>query len=130
MLKYKTKKIIDSNDLDDLIRETYGKPYCFQQQDGGKNRGIEYITVPVINPDYYTNTSLKFEINGNDRGVSFDTWLKTTVKEVNELHPEEYSGQNDLWWERNFYPYVDMIINDLYEKGLVEEGDYAIEIDW
>ena len=63
-------------------------------------------------------------------GVSFDTWLKTTVKEVNELHPEEYSGQNDLWWERNFYPYIDMIINDLYEKGLVEEGDYAIEIDW
>ena len=130
MLKYKTKKIIDSNDLDDLIRETYGKPYCFQQQDGCKNRGIEYITVPVINPDYYTNTSLKFEINGNDMGVSFDTWLKTTVKEVNELHPEEYSGQNDLWWERNFYPYIDMIINDLYEKGLVEEGDYVIEIDW
>ena len=102
MLKYKIKKIINSFDLDDLIRETYGKPYCFQQQDGCKNRGIEYITVPVINPYDFKNDSSSFKINGDEMGVSFDTWLKTTVKEVNKLHPEEYSGQNDLWWGKKF----------------------------
>lgn len=34
MLKFETKKIIDCFDWDELVTETYGKPYCFQQQDG------------------------------------------------------------------------------------------------
>lgn len=130
MLKYETKKVIDSFDLDDLIKETYGKPYCFQQQDGCKGRGSEYIKVPKSNPYDYENDSLPFKINGEEMGVSFKSWLSTTEEEVNTNHPEKYSGQNDLWWERNFYPYIGMITNDLYEKGLIEEGEYMIEIDW
>ena len=127
MLEYRIKKIITSYDLDDLIRETYGKPYCFQQQNGCKNRGTAYITVPVLNPFNYSNDLLDFQINGEKMGVSFKTWLNTTVEEVNELHQENYIH---LWWERNFYPNLDMIVNDLYEKGLIEAGDYLIEIDW
>lgn len=130
MLRYETKKVIDSYSLDKLIRETYGNPYCFQQQDGCKSRGVEYITIPVREPDYYENTSLEFKINGSEMGVSFDTWLTTTVEEVNARHPESYKGQNDLWWERNFYPHIETIMNDLYEKGLIEAGDYMINIDW
>jgi hypothetical protein len=130
MLRYETKKIINSYDLDRLIRETYGKPYMFQQQDGCKSRGVDYITIPVREPDYYENTSLEFEINGDEMGVSFDTWLNTTVEEINELHPESYKGQNDLWWERNFYPHIETIVNDLYERGLIEAGEYMINIDW
>lgn len=130
MLKYQTIKIIDHSDLDKLIIETYGKPYSFQQQNGCKDRGIEDIPVPVKRPYDFENDSLKYKINGDDMGVSFNTWLNTTVEEVNNLHPEEYKGQNDLWWKRNFYPGLDMIINDLYEKGLVEEGYYSIQIDW
>lgn len=124
MLEYRIKKIITSYDLDDLIRETYGKPYCFQQQNGCKNRGTAYITVPVLNPFNYSNDLLDFQINGEEMGVSFKTWLNTTVEEVNYIH------RNNLWWERNFYPNLDMIVNDLYEKGLIEAGDYLIEIDW
>lgn len=130
MLKFKLTKIIDSFDLDDLIKETYNKPYCYQQQDGCKSRGTESISVPTIDPEDYENTILECVINGDEMGISFETWLNTTVEEVNAKHPERYPNQNDLWWERNFYPSIDMIVNDLYEKGLIEEGNYTIDIDW
>ena len=35
-----------------------------------------------------------------------------------------------LFWERNFYPDVQMIANNLHAKGLIEAGDYVIDIDW
>ena len=28
------------------------------------------------------------------------------------------------------YPNLEMVVNDLYEKGLLEEGTYEIDIDW
>jgi hypothetical protein len=130
MLKYETKKIINVGDLDNLVVETYGKPYSFQQQDGCRDRETECITIPVKHPYDFENNSLEYEINGDEMGVSFSSWLNTTVEEINNQYPEDYEGQNDLWWERNFYPNLDMIVNDLYEKGLIEAGDYLIEIDW
>ena len=42
----------------------------------------------------------------------------------------EYSFGLSLWWQRNFYPDVQMVANDLFEKGLIEAGDYVIDIDW
>ena len=36
----------------------------------------------------------------------------------------------DLWWERNFYPNIQMVANDLHSKGLLEAGEYTINIDW
>ena len=33
-------------------------------------------------------------------------------------------------WERNFYPNIQAVANDLYKKGLLETGDYWIDIDW
>ena len=36
----------------------------------------------------------------------------------------------DLWWKRNFYPDIEMVANDLHAKGLLEAGEYAIDIDW
>ena len=39
MLKSKTKKVVEVRDWDNLVEKTYGKPYCFQQQDGCKERG-------------------------------------------------------------------------------------------
>ena len=34
-----------------------------------------------------------------------------------------------MWYERNFYPSEEMIVNDLYEKGLLEAGEYEIDVD-
>lgn len=45
-MKSKTLKVIELSDWDDLVEKTYGRPYNLQQQDDGKPRGLEYITVP------------------------------------------------------------------------------------
>jgi hypothetical protein len=35
-----------------------------------------------------------------------------------------------MFWDRNFYPNVQMVANDLHKKGLLEAGEYSIRIDW
>ena len=56
-MKIQTKRVIDSFDLDDLVVETYNKPYCFQQQDDCKPRGMHSIKAYKKeydeNKDYY-----------------------------------------------------------------------------
>lgn len=137
MLKYKTAKVIDVQDWDRLVEETYKKPYSFQQQDGCQPRGVVHLTIPEEwTEDEEMNDEIPFKINGNEMGVKFQVWLDTTVEEVNtkfeEVNgkPESYPGQNSLFWERNFYPDLQTVANDLYKKGLVEAGDYTINIDW
>lgn len=116
------KKIIYSLDWDKFVSAIYEKPYCFQQQDGCKSRGI----VPVNQPEDFEDTTLPEIINGEEMGVSFKTWLECDPSEPSHFKPYEL----ELWWERNFYPSLDMIINDLHERGLLDAGDYVIEIDW
>ncbi len=59
-------------------------------------------------------------------GVTFAAWIERDPEQT-MLHDP---SNRELWWERNFYPSVDMIMKDLHEKGLIEAGEYAIEIDW
>ena len=137
MLKYKNVRMVRMGDWDRLVSQTYGKPYCLQQQDGCMSRGTVNLRVPSDwTNDEEMNDEIPYEINGDEMGVKFDVWLKTTVEDVNkkfeeiEGKPESYPGQNSLFWERNFYPDLHTVANDLYKKGLIEEGDYTIEIDW
>ena len=76
MLKYKSVKTIDVNDWDDLVIETYGKSYCFQQQDGCQGRGNVNLIIPS-NPtrDDRMNESIPEEVNGRKMGVKFAVWL-------------------------------------------------------
>lgn len=127
MLKFRTKQVIDLSDWDSLVIETYGKPYSFQQQDGCQSRGNVNICIPD-GADDYENDTLPEEVNGEEMGVSFSAWL--------ERHPKEWNGDPadknyiNMFWERNFYPSLQMIANDLHEKGLIPAGNYVIEIDW
>lgn len=119
MLKSKTEKMVEVRDWDNLVQKTYGKPYHFQQQDGCKERGIYRLVVPSDGNDYDRD-----DIDGSEMGVSFKSWLS-----------EEYKNpKNDyrirLFWERKFYPSIESVANDLLEKGLLEEGEYIINIDW
>jgi len=121
------RTIIALKEWDELVIDTYGKPYSFQQQDGCKPKGTFWLSIPKLASDY-EHTSLPEEINGYRKGVSFATWL--------DRHPKAWNGKAadelyiDLFWNRNFYPNVQMIANDLYEKGLIEAGEYVIKIDW
>jgi hypothetical protein len=128
-MKIKNIKMIDSSDWDDLVTKTYGKPYCFQQQDDCKSRGTENITVPC-EPEDYENDTIPEIVNGDKMGVSFKAWLERGPNQKLTNKDDQESWSLDLWWERNFYPHVSMIINDLHAKGLLEAGSYTIDIDW
>ncbi len=134
MIKINKRNQIDVADWDQLVEKTYDKIYSFQQQDGCKDRGIETIYVPVEIPEDYEATEIPFKVNGEEEGISFETWLNTTPEDTAK-HFEEDGGRknnwrNDLFWSRNFHPHVDMVINDLYSRGLLPEGEYDIKIDW
>lgn len=126
-LKTRTETVINCSDWDDLVKEVYGKPYCFQQQDGCKDRGNFYFSAPEKNPNDYKRSSVSYR-NESQMGVSFAAWLARDPKET--IPNQEYDFQLDLFWERQFYPHISMIINDLYRIGVIEAGDYVIDVDW
>lgn len=129
-MKIRNVQVIDVSDWDDLVVKTYGRPYSFQQQDGCKPRGVKYFTVPC-DPEDYENDTVPEEVNHCDMGVSFAAWLARDPKQKLDSKDEwdRNSGLN-LWWDRNFYPDVSMIVNDLHAKGLLPAGEYMIDIDW
>lgn len=123
----RTEQVIDVSDWDQLVIDTYGRPYSFQQQDGCKERQRVKITIPDEAYDY-ENDTVPEEINGEEMGVSFQSWLDRDPKDWNGH--TEYKRFLDLFWERNFYPDVQMIANSLYRMELIEAGEYTIDIDW
>jgi len=128
MLTYTTQRFVDVQDFDNLVVETYGKPYRFQQQDGCKERGIYHLTVPEKYDCDFGNDTIPEEINGDEMGVSFKTWLARDPKEWNGSPEDERFL--DLFWNRNFYPSIETLANDLHSKDLIEAGEYVINIDW
>lgn len=128
MIKYKNVKTIEVQDLDQLVEETYGRPYSFQQQDGCKDRGSHHFTVPSkYADDENMHDSIPEKINGEVMGVKFQTWLERDPKKPVD---ERDDWAISLFWERNFYPDFDTLVNDLHKKGLIEDGEYTINIDW
>ena len=126
-LKIRTKQVIDVDEWDKLVEKTYGRTYKFQQQDGCKDRGNFRLKVPIKTDDYEQDIVPEI-VNHEEMGVSFAAWLKRDPKTPLADGKSDYTL--DLWWERNFYPNVQMVANDLHAKGLLEAGDYTIDIDW
>lgn len=128
MIKTSNIKMIEVSDWDQLVIDTYGRTYSFQQQSGCKDRGVFKFTVPTDGYDY-ENDTIPEEINGEEMGVSFKAWLTRDPKiwYGKTSDPDYYV---DMFWERNFYPSIEILTNDLYDKGLLPAGEYAINIDW
>jgi hypothetical protein len=126
-LKTTTVKVIKVRDWNELVKKTYNKRYNLQQQDGCKQRQFYHIDVPADYGDF-ENDEIPEEVNGEIEGVRFEAWL---ARDKDKLGGElESDFDLDLFWHRNFYPSLDRLINDLYEKGLLDEGEYKIDIDW
>ena len=102
----------------------------FINQDGCKERGIEYITVPCEEEEDYENDTIPEIVNGEKMGVSFKAWLERDPQQKLSNPEDQQEWSLGLWYDRNFYPHISMIINDLYSKGLIEAGEYIIDIDW
>ena len=130
-MKIETVQMIECHSWDALVMETYGRIYSFQQQEGCRPRGIHRISIP--NEETYDdeyNDSIPDEVNGEEMGVKFAKWLE---RDPNEWDGSSIDGDKlgkRLFWQRNFYPELQTIANDLHAKGLIPEGDYIINIDW
>ena len=123
------KKFIDVSDWDDFVRTTYGRPYSLQQQDSCKERGLIHLDVPSeFEEDGYSMDGIPEIVNDPIMCVKFDKWLDRDPKQP--LENQKYDWQLLMWWERNFYPALEVVANDLHKKGLLEAGEYVIEIDW
>lgn len=126
-MKIKQVSMIDVQEWDGLVEQTYGRKYSFQQQDGCQGRGTYEIEVPCYEGYDFVATTVPENVNDPQMGVSFEAWLARDPKA-----PIEDGGTRhlDLWWYRNFYPAIEAVANDLHAKGLLPAGKYTINIDW
>jgi len=129
MIPIKIIKMIDVSDWDNLVSSTYNRVYSFQQQDGCQERGVVNITVPEkYTEDDEMHDSIPEKLNGEEMGVKFKSWLERDPKQP--MKNQKNDWELSMFWERNFYPDLSTVANDLYERGLIEAGDYTINIDW
>lgn len=131
MIKISENNYIEVQDWDDLVRETYGKVYNFQQQNGCRDRQLFEIPVPS---DYTEeaegegsmNENIPEHIRHEVMGVKWKAWLERDP----EKQVSGFDWETRLFWERNFYPSIYTLANDLHAKGLLPAGNYIINIDW
>ena len=122
-LKYKTVKIIESRDWDKLIQKTYGKPYCFQQQECYRRPGLTYFNVPCLAEDYENHT-----VTEKEYGVSFSAWLARPYTPYSLSTNMDLNILNEIIWHRHFYPDFLVLANDLLSKQLICPGEYGLRI--
>lgn len=120
MIKSKKVNQIDDSYFDTIVVATYEKPYCFQQTNGCQDRGVVCFNVPEINHDSEYAT-IGEAIEGEECGVAFEDWLAADPND---------SAFDDIVFERNVYPQLQDLANDMHAKGLIEPGEYQIRIDW
>lgn len=118
---------ITIQELDKLVQDTYHRPYSYQQQDGCRDRGTVAFSVPA-DPWDYENDTVPEELNGSKMGVSFSAWLARDPHQP--VGERSQSWEIQMYWERNFYPTLHAVLNDLHSKGLLEAGEYLLVIDW
>lgn len=130
-MEIKVVNQISSNEWDDFVREVYQRPYCLQQQDGCMENGsIVYITVPDDDATDYERDTIPETTASNEMGVSFQSWLNRNPKTLLGDHEIKEAWVKDIWWDRNFYPSVEVLANDLFQKGLLNAGEYQILVEW
>lgn len=129
-MKIESVQMINCFEWDKLVMETYGRVYNFQKQDGCRSRGKFEFDVPFDDyaVDEGMNDSIPEEVNGSEMGVKFAVWLERDPKEP--IPNQEHDYQLEIFWERKFYPAFGTLVNDLHSKGLIEAGEYIIDIDW
>ena len=133
-MKINKVNMISLQDWDDMVVSTYGRPYSFQQQGGCQDHGTFPLTVPDVEmAEDFENDTVPEEVNHEEMGVSFKAWLERDPKSPLKDEKDETGTTQwaiDMWWERNFYPEIQMVANDLHAKGLLDAGEYVIDIDW
>lgn len=130
-LKTNTKTTIPLQDWNAFIKEIYGKPYSFQQQEGCRDKGIYTIYIPETLPKENEDYGYDYDPSTPEKelcGVPLTVWLSRDPKQP--LEGQKYDFELEIWWFRQFYPYIEELEEDLARKGLLDPGEYTIIIDW
>lgn len=132
-MKTKKTNAITERDWNELVQSTYCKPYNLQQQGGCMDNGsfVEFSVPNTAEDDGKDEAILEKEYHDQKdsyRGATFEQWLSRDSKKP--LNGQEYDWQLDFFWSRNFYPNLEVLAQDLYKKGLLEEGHYSIHVSW
>jgi hypothetical protein len=129
-LRTNTVATISVQDWNAFVIEVYGRPYNFQQQDGCRMRGQFRLSVyNEYDPDWdngYDNDTIPEDVNTEEMCVSLKGWLARDPKQP--LPNQEYDYWLSTWWERNFYPNIEILAQDLCHRGLLAPGKYLILI--
>ena len=129
---------VNHNDWNKFITEVYGKPYNFQQQDGCRSRGVYDFSLPFDFELYDEEEDFldfvdRTDFNKNQSCVKFSVWKDEKVKykdpDKTVFYQDEYEDER-LYWVRAFYPNLYTLLDDLYKKGLLEDGDYELVVSW
>lgn len=89
------------------------------------------LIVPSEDSDEeYMKESIPEIVNGPQMGVKFTSWSARDPKQKLPGADDQEDYCLSLFWERNFYPDIHTVANDLHEKGLLEAGEYLINIGW
>jgi len=131
-MKVSTIRMVYVDDFNQFVTETYGRPYNFQQQEDRREKELLWIEVPTEKPvDEFAGKDIPKDYSTKEMRVDFDIWVARDPKEQIKCPPdrEDRSWTLLLWWERNFYPDINMILWDLYNRGLIESGEYYINMD-
>lgn len=120
MLKTSKREVIFVHEIDlsKFISEFYDRPYQLQQ-------------AHMLDQGSYIRCEIPSD---EDEGIKeFNAWKSA------DATPPHHDGDGfdigefswKLEWERERAPFgVALILNDLYEKGEIEAGEYVIEVWW
>lgn len=117
-LQFKTETLL--KDVDSLIEDDNLKRVEV-------NRKVDIILGKIR--EYLDNNEREREDVLNKAKGILDKYSDDRLK---ELFLEEVIVREGglFWWERNFYPDVSMIVEDLYNKGIIPVKCFGIEVDW
>jgi hypothetical protein len=128
MLKFETTRYVRVDDFNRLVVETYGRPYILEQRDGCEPKFLFFAIIPSDGDEFdYPNESIPEKIDCEEEGVSFEAWLKRDPKQWKGPRREKKFLKK--FWEEKFFPDAQMLFNDLNAKGLIESGNYIIDLD-
>ena len=132
-MKIEKLNVISDANWSRFVSETYGRPYWFSYQrwrDQGE-KGLYRFTLPLEDIEEFDEHG-ECDVEDIPKpkwfGVKFEYWLERDPKKP--LVGQTKDEQLEDWWENSFYPSHEVIANDLFNKGILEAGDYAIGVDW
>ena len=110
--------VLHESEFSDLVRQTFERPYSLQQQgDMHSQESFVRFDVPADR-----------EEEEHWQAVSMEEWLAATPPDPEDRSMEAFTDR--LRWDREFYPQLDSVANELHARGQLDAGTYVLHVWW